>query len=511
MKLATIDVGSNSIHLLVVDVDTEGHIVPVDRERDMVRLGARSLNRREIPPAGGQAALRSFRRLVELSRKLGAERIVATGTSALRESRNSDEFVERALRETGVRIEILSGEEEARLVALAVNHAVRLGDAKTLILDVGGGSTEFAITRRGEPLLLKSVRLGAVRLTESFLRHDPPSPRDIERLEETIRDGLARTRRAIARVGFDRAVGTAGTVLALARLSEQLGNSPPGVLTARAAKEIRDTLASMPLKQRRQLPGMNPKRADILVAGSVLVERILDGFQIEKLETCDWGLREGVLLHLLRGKLVGEAAERRTLRKRSVLGLAKRFQYDAIHSRQVAHLAKKLFDATTELHRLDSAHREILEYAAVLHDIGYFVSEVEHHKHSYYLVVNSELPGFTRNEVAVIANVARYHRKSTPKDRHPNFQALDVEEREVVRRLGAILKLADALDRSHACAISNLDVSVGSSIAELRVTTRGPIDLERLASRQKSDLFLEVFGRSVRLREVSSTEPARAS
>src|SRR5262249_23098517 len=193
---------------------------------------------------------------------------------------------------------------------------------------------------------------------------------------------------------------------------------------------LRERLAALSVEEVSQLPGVNPKRADILFAGAFLVERILELFEIAKLETCDWGLREGVLLHLLRGTLVGEVAERRTLRRRRVLGLAARCQYDAVHSRQVAHLAKKLFDATATLHNLDASHKEILEYAAVLHDIGYFVSEIDHHKHTQYLVSHSELAGFTRNEVAIIANVARYHRKSLPRDRHIGFAALALEEPE---------------------------------------------------------------------------------
>ncbi|MBI1853315.1 MAG: Ppx/GppA family phosphatase [Planctomycetes bacterium] len=502
MRLATIDVGSNSIHLLVVDVEKDGKIVPVDRERDMVRLGAHSLTRGSITEAASQIALRSFRRLVELARHLEAERVVATGTSALRESRNRDEFVERALRETGVRIEILSGQEEARLVALAVNHAMRLGTTRTLIVDVGGGSTEFAITKGREPLLLRSVKLGAVRLTDACIRSDPPSPRDVARLDEQIRDGLARTRRAVANVGYERAVATSGTALALARLVARFSKSASSPLTLDAVRIVRERLALLSVKESRRLPGVNPRRADILFAGAMLVERILELFAIEKLETCDWGLREGVLLHLLRDTLVGEAAERRTLRRRSVLGLARRYQYDAVHSRQVAHLAKKLFDATAVLHGLGAAHREILEHAAVLHDIGYFVSDVDHHKHTQYLVAHSELQGFTRNEVAVIANVARYHRKSLPRDRHPGFTALGMEEREIVRKLAAILRLADALDRSHACAIADVEVSIGPQVAEVRARSRGSIELERLATRHKSDLFERVFGRRVRLRDL---------
>jgi exopolyphosphatase / guanosine-5'-triphosphate,3'-diphosphate pyrophosphatase len=502
MKLATIDVGSNSIHLLVADVDDAGTIVPIDRERDMVRLGASALTRGAIGEAAGQVARRSFRRLVDLARNLGAERIVATGTSALREARNRDEFVERALRETGVHIEILSGEEEARLVAIAVNHAVKLGTARGLVIDVGGGSTEFAITRSSEPLLLRSVKLGALRLTQSCVRSDPPSSRDVDRLEERIRDGLAHTRRAVRRIGFDRAVGTSGTALALARLAERTSNGTAAAIELPSLRALREKLGSLTVEEVRQLPGVNPKRADILFAGAFLVERILELFEIQKLETCDWGLREGVLLHLLRGTLVGEVAERRTLRRRSVLGLARRCQYDAVHSRQVAHLAKKLFDATATLHNLDASHKEILEHAAVLHDIGYFVSEIDHHKHTQYLVIHSELAGFTRNEVAMIANVARYHRKSLPRDRHLGFAALDLEEREVVRKLGALLRLADALDRSHACAIADLELSVGRRLAELRVRTRGAIELERLAVRRKSDFFEDVFGLGVRLRGV---------
>src|SRR5581483_2632058 len=343
-----------------------------------------------------------------------ASHLIATATSAVRESDNRDEFIERVKQATGIRVELLSSTEEARLIALAVNHIFQLRNEVALIVDIGGGSTEFAITRQGEPLLLRSNKLGAVRLTDGFINHDPPSKSEIQKLRKHIRDQMVHTAREVKNIGFQRAVGTSGTIMALAAMAtRQYQRADTGRLTLRALKRLNVDLISANLRQRRLMLTDNPQRADIIIAGGLLLEEIMSACRIDELESCDWALREGVLLNFLethsliklngtRGRIPFES-QMNHVRSRSVLALARRFGYEALHAHHIAFLATRLFDETDKIHKLGNQEKEWLEAAALLHDIGYFVSHAGHHRHSMYLIRSAGLLGFSSSEVVIIA------------------------------------------------------------------------------------------------------------
>ena len=512
VRIATIDIGSNSIHLLIVDVDDEGHFRPIDTEREMVRLGEKGLTVRHLAPEAVERALGALRRFAELARAHDCRTVIATATSAVRESDNGERFLRRVRRETGIRVDMLTGAEEARLIARAVNYGRDLGDERTLGIDIGGGSTEFWITRGGEMLYLTSVRLGAVRLTDGFVRRDPMSERDLDRLKGYVIGTLARTAREVASVGFDRVVVTSGTAITLAEVaaarargarakaSAALAETEGVELGAAALGRLAKLLAKLPMAERLRIPALPPERADILPAGAVLLHTYFEELGIRRAETCDWALREGVLVDYLEKRFAPSSRATRAdelelgdVRRRAVLALSRRYDDDATHARHTTRLSVSLFDQLADLHGLGAAERELLQAAAYLHDIGYAVSHTKHNEHGQYLVTNSELLGFSAKELAVVGNVIRYHGGRRPKRKHTEFARLRPEDRRIARRLSALLTVADALDRSGRGAITEVGVARRNGNVEFGLTAPGGCELELWDARRKAPVFERVF------------------
>lgn len=518
MRLATIDVGSNSVHLLIVEVDEHGQFRPIDREREMVRLGAHGLTTGRLAPDAVRRALAALTHFAELARVHKCERVLATATSAVREADNGESFLRRVKRQTGIDVEILPGPEEARLIALAVNHVRHLGDRRALGIDIGGGSTEFWITESGRNRLLVSNRVGSVRLTESFVKRDPPGKTDVKRLRAAIAGALARTAREVAEVGFDEVVLTSGTAITLAEMAHAARHGdvdpaklpPPDTegleLTSEDLGRLAKLVARLPLSERKRVPGLPPERADIIVAGAVLLDTIYETLGIERAQTCDWALREGVLVNFLRTRFEAartpapsreDGLELGDIRRRSVLTLARRYDFDPGHAIHTATLAKSIFDQTVSLHGLDREARELLEAAAVLHDIGYAVSHTAHNEHAQYLIMNSEMLGFSSREQSIIGSVARYHQRSRPRKSHPEYGRLRPGDRKIVKRLAAILRIADALDRGSRAAVAGVDADIDARRACFRIRAAADCRLEVWAAEKKARLFERAFEREV--------------
>ncbi|HQR38486.1 MAG TPA: Ppx/GppA phosphatase family protein [Blastocatellia bacterium] len=527
MKLATIDIGSNSIHLLIVEVDQDGHFRPIDREREMVRLGSHGLTVGHLAPDAVERALAALARYADLARAHGCERIIATATSAVREADNGDKFVRRVKRRTGIEVDILSGIEEARLISRSVSSVRDLGDVPTLGIDIGGGSTEFWVLERGETRYLVSNRLGSVRLTDGFVHDDPLSQRDRERLRGYIIGTLARTRREIEEVGFERVILTSGTALTLAQMGYESERAPgtteplppedtQGIeLTADCLRRITKQITRMPVKERRRMPGLPPERADIIVAGALLLDTIYSELGIERAVTCDWALREGILVDFLERThpqvvssrdTAGSPLEMGEIRRRSILALAKRCEYDASHAMQTTRLAKSIFDQTRQLHGYGRNERELLEVAAVLHDIGYTISHAFHNRHAQYLILNSELVGFSARELAIVGNVVRYHGGRGPKKKDEGYARLRPDDRRMVRRLTAILTVADALDRSSRATVRTVDVQQRNSRVRFHVSSESDCHLELWDARRKAGLFERAFRVRTEFVEASTDE-----
>jgi exopolyphosphatase/guanosine-5'-triphosphate,3'-diphosphate pyrophosphatase len=514
MKLAAIDIGSNSIHLVIAQANQGQNLEIIDREKEMVRLGAGTLRLHRLSEDTIDRAicvLRRYRKMAEANR---VDVSLTTATAAVRESDNADEFIERVRREVGLDVQLLPGVEEARLIALAVSQVTDMGARRALIVDVGGGSTEFIVTRGGQPELLLSVRLGAVRLTEKFITTDPISHEERERLVASIRADLVRAVREISDVGYDFVIGTSGTVLNLtdAIVREEMDGKVEGfesfgqTITLDQLRRFNCRLAQMTVRERSRIPGIEPARADIIVAGGLLLETIMAEIGANSITSCDWSLREGIILDYLHKHAYRGAKMDADVRTRSVMSVARRYDYDAPHSQLVARLATRIFDDTCELHGMGRDERKLLEYAALLHDIGYHIAHNNHHRHALYLIKNSEMPGFTGNELAVMATVVRYHRGSMPqrlrdarsRREHEDLLALDRTHRRVALQLAAILQVADGLDRSHRQLIEDVRCEVSDGCATFHIKSTGECDLEIWSAERKAIWFSRLFRVQVR-------------
>ncbi|MCW5891314.1 MAG: Ppx/GppA family phosphatase [bacterium] len=504
MRLAAIDLGTNSVHMVIADVTPDGRIVVVDRVKEMVRLGRKAFTTGRLAPETMTLASKALRTFGRLARARKVQRLRTVATSAVREARNGAAFVARLRRETGMPIKVISGLEEARLIFQAARHAIGLEGGPHLLVDVGGGSVELSLAYDGKPLWLESLPLGVARLTDTFLTKDPPSAGQVQRLERHLAHEMGALERA-KRAGAVQAVGTSGTIntlvaMALAARGEESARLHGAHATADEIARIRRRVLQVSAADRTELPGMDQKRIDLMPAAVVLVDTILQRAGGPDLVACSWALREGVLLDL-----AGVGGQTRTgttgVRRRSVEALAHRWVGADVHGRHVAVLARQLFDALAGDLGLPIESREMLEYAALLHDVGRAVEHDRHQRHTYYIVKNSELLGFSPVEIEMLAQVARGHRKQPPRLSDPEVEVLPPARRRIVRGLAALLRVADALDRTHQGVISSLDVSRSEGRLVIRVDAGAErAELELWAAERRTDLLGRLLDRPVLLR-----------
>lgn len=509
--LAAIDAGSNSIKLLVARTGDGDHLDVLAREKVMVRLGHDTLQTGRLSEEALEAGVACLERFAALARAAGAERILCAATCAVREAENAAELALRVKRRADLDLEVISGEEEARLITRAVRSDFPASADPLLVIDIGGGSTEVILSSGGSSTpIIESLELGAVRLTERYVKTDPVSKAALADLRDEIERRVRRLEKAIRARGFATAVGTSGTIVALAQLAAARKGRPFGattghlVLERKALDAIVQDLCRTTLREKARIPGLDQKRADILTAGAVLLQVLMERFRIRKLVASDRSLREGLVLDALdRARSVsGEAPAAETardVRRESIHRLGRRAHLERPHAEKTRDLSLLLFDKTHALHQLAGREREWLEHAAFLHDAGTAIGYRAHHKHTEYLIAHAELKGFSAVEISVIAQVARYHRKAGPKRSHEAFARLDPFLAPIVEKLSAILRLADALDRSHRQVVTNVEVSVRRRRIVLALDVDGSPDLELWAAEKKSDLFESVFGRSVEI------------
>jgi exopolyphosphatase/guanosine-5'-triphosphate,3'-diphosphate pyrophosphatase len=504
MRLAAIDVGSNSVHMIIADVAPEGHLEVVDRVKEMVRLGRRSFTTGRLTEESMDMAVHAlahFRRLADV-RRVGRMRAVAT--SAVREAHNRAEFIKRIKRETGIAVEVISGADEAKLIFVAARHALGLEGGPHLLLDVGGGSAELVLVKDGRPLWMRSVKLGAARLTEHFLTDDPPTVAQRRRLEKHLEAEIGELMQTAKHAKVVRVIGTSGTIntmVAMARASrgEELGRLHGAIASAAEVTHLSRQLLEANAAMRSDLPGIDAKRADQMAAAGMLADFVLRRSGAPELVACTWAIREGLLLGLARAT---DARGSQEARRRSINALAARFSGANQHGRQVANLALKLFDATALVLGLPENGRELLEYSALLHDIGHAIDHDRHNRHSYYLIKNAELLGFDPLEIEVIALAARGHRKQGAQLESPELRSLSAPKRRLVRGLAAILRVADALDRSHFGVVKKIDVTYSPGRLEIEVgSAREKADLELWTCERRTDLLAKLLDRRVILQQ----------
>jgi len=514
MRLAAIDVGTNSIHMIVCRIRPDLSFEVIDREKDMIRLGAGGLEGRELPPATAAAAMQTLAKFRRLAESHGVDEIIAAATSAVREATNGGDFLAAVRRDIGIHVKAISGTEEARLIHLAAAYAVDLGRRAAVVIDIGGGSTEITLGTAHRLQLGRSFKLGAIRLTEKFATTDPLSGRDERRLTHHIARETAGFLRVVRRRGFNRVIGTSGTILSLGQLTldeqtdDDLHHTP---VKAHDIGRLRQRLASMTLEDRLHLPGLDPRRADLIVAGAVLLDMLLTGLAADEITLCDFALREGLILDYVQknAKHIRTIDRYPDVRRRSVMELAERCGMPMAHGQQVARLALALFDGTRSVHHYGARERDWLEYAALLHDIGTHISYERHHKHSYYLIKNGDLRGFDPGEVEIIALAARYHRQAEPKKSHDGFGSLSREHRRVVKLLGACVRLAEGLDRSDAQVVSGVKIRAGRSGLMIYLRSRGDASLELWAAHRHATALAEFLGQDIQF-DLSGAKPAAA-
>jgi exopolyphosphatase/guanosine-5'-triphosphate,3'-diphosphate pyrophosphatase len=507
MKIAAIDIGTNSIHMIIVRIGSDLSFEVIDREKDMVRLGASGLEGGELSPAAMAVGLQTLAKFRRLAESHGVDEVIAAATSAVRESSNGGDFIAEVHRATGIRVRVISGTEEARLIHLAAAYATGIGARTGVVIDIGGGSVEITAGTSARMQVGRSFKLGVIRLTEKFVTTDPLAARDERRMIKAIRKDTRGFLTQLRRKGFDRVIGTSGTIQMLGQLAA--GRVQPGDIrnlrvSARALQRVRQALTQRTLDDRLKMPGLDPRRADLAVAGAVLLDTLLAELRAPHLSLCDFALREGLVLdYARRNRAQIQRADRYPdVRRRSVISLAERCQYIAPHAQQVARLSLQLFDQLRDEHGLGAQAREWLEYAAYLHDIGVHISYERHHKHSYYLIKNGDLRGFEPSEIEIIALVARYHRQNLPKKSHDGFRTLDRTARRTVKLLAALLRLSEGLERSHAQVITALRVrrpapGATPQAVHIRLRAAGDAELEQWAAQRHVTALAEWLGRPV--------------
>ncbi|MBE9178795.1 Ppx/GppA family phosphatase [Oculatella sp. LEGE 06141] len=507
--LAAIDVGTNSIHMVVVQIEpTLPSFTIIAKEKATVRLGDRDKKTGQLTPDAIERAIEALKRCQEIAHSLNAEDIVAVATSAVRESPNGHTFLQQVEDELGLSINLISGQEEARRIYLGVLSGMEFSNQPHVMIDIGGGSTELILGDGHEPRTLSSTKVGAVRLSSEFVTTDPISNSEFNYLKAYVRGMLERPTeelQAHLQPGEQpQLVGTSGTIETLASIHarETLGFVPTPLhgyeLSLKDLRDIIGRLRKLNCADRQAIPGMSDRRSEIIVAGAIILQEAMDLLGIETLTICERSLREGVVVDwmLTHGLIEDRLRYQGSVRERSVIRTAQKYQIDLEHAERVAKFAVNLFDQIQgSLHEWDDEERELLWAAAILHNAGHFVSHSSHHKHSYYLIRNGELLGYNEIEVETIANLARYHRKSSPKKKHDSYRNINSKKhRRVVDQLSCLLRLAVALDRRQIGAIAEVtcDYHADTKEMHLRLQATHPEDdcaLELWSLDQKKDCF----------------------
>lgn len=506
-RLAAIDIGTNSFHAAIVEIKADGSYVTLDTHKEMVKLGD-DVAHHFISNETMERAVAAMKYIHVLCKNREVETILAYATSAIRESKNGGDFIQRVIDETGIKIQVIPGEREAELIGIAVQHAISIDEKEpVLVVDIGGGSVEFIICTQSKQLFKTSLKIGSSRCTSQFIHSDPISKSNLEELTKHLSQEIKPVLKAVEFHKPVALVGSSGTMESIAGLiSFRINGSLPVNLNQFSySKKDFDNFAKDFLKlnqsQRYALDGLEQKRADIILPGIVLTRLILEKTGLSLIKTSTFALREGMILdHIQSNKkqftILDEFPD---IRQRSIHLLLTKCNWHEKHSRQVARLALKLFDELKPFHQLNEHDRELLEYACHLHDIGYHISHKSHHLHAMYLIQNADLRGFDYNEICILAHVARYHRRSTPKKRHNEYMAFSKEIRKKIKQLSAFLRVADGLDRSHFQTVIDLQTVVTDNRIILQLQSKSDPQVEIWGALRKAELFEKLFHRELEI------------
>ena len=492
--LAAIDVGSNAIRLLIGNVDGDRKITIVENLRDPVRLGQDVFTKGPISEETIDRATEAFVRFKESIEQHGVKWTKAVATSATREAINKELFVDRVSQASGIEIEVIGTEEEARLIHLAVAEKVSLKNKMAMLVDIGGGSAEITLVSDGHIIATESFKMGAVRLLQ-VLEEKKHGERHFNQLVREYVDATQkRIKKEIGSKKIDICVGTGGNIESLGELRKELfGKDKNSVISADELDMLVKKLQGMTFEERIQDLRLRPDRADVIVPASIVLQKISRQAGVDEVLVPNVGLKDGLLIDMVQ-ELYGEKKHlHREQVMTSAMQLGRKYLFDEQHGTETARFAIRLFDETKSLHNLNLEYRLLLEVAALLHDIGTFVNVTDHHKHTQYLLMATPVIGLTESQMAIVANVARYHRKSMPKPQHEAYVLLSSKERVVVTKLAALLRLADAMDNEHASKVEDFEVEYKKPKFIMRLKGEGDLLLERWALMKKSAMFEEVF------------------
>ncbi len=497
-RYAAIDIGSNSVRMEAAEVLPGAPTRILAADREVTRLGTSVFSTGSVSADAMTFVCQVLARMAETYRKFDVHGVRAVATAAIRDASNQAEFIERASEAVGTRIEVISGSEEARLIHLGVQTRWPHPGKRLLMIDVGGGSAEIILSENGALQEGVSRPLGAVRLSEVFLKSDPPAEVELLRMEEFIEEKLQAALKRITTFGFDRTVATsssaAAVVCAINRIPRARREEADHLrATTNQIRKFYSEVSHKTLVQRKKIAGIGPRRAELIVAGAAVFLKVLEAFQSPALYYSTAGVRDGIIADLA-ARGVGRERSRLTREQlRAVEALSRKFGVTTKHGRKVAEIAHVVFECLQPMHKLAPNDGKILEAAAYLHDTGHYISDTGHHKHSEYLVVNSDLPGFTDEERLLIAQLCRYHRKAVPNTRHTQFQKLAAEGKRTVTALMPILRLADALDTNREQRIEDVHCHLGPSGLIVVVRTSAKADLELWAAERTGELFRQVY------------------
>ncbi len=502
--IAFIDIGTNSVRLLVVRIHPNHSYTVLTQLKHTVRLGEGEFDDHCLQPPAIDRGVLVCQQFATLARASGAEEIIAVATAATREAKNQRDFLDRLRQEAQLDVRVVSGLEEARLIYLGVASGVHLENKQALFVDIGGGSTEIIVGDQYDHCYLNSLKLGAIRLTAEQLPggDGPVSTQAYERLRRYVHHNMVHMLRELRGYPIDLAIGSSGTIENLAEVAARMylkrERQPDDVLSRVHLQQLLPVLCSLSLEERRKVPGLNAARADIIIAGAVILQTLMEAVGVRSVRVTDRGLRDGLLVDYLVRQAHAPLIEEASVRKRSVLQFGRACQFNESHARLTAQLALSLFDSgrAAGLHRLGDWERELLEYAALLHHIGAFVTFSNYQAHTYYLIRNAELLGFDQTEIAMMATAALYHRKSLPRKKHPEYAALNKRSQQIVRRLSALLRLAECLDRSQAGHVSDACFeAISSKRVRLNLQATQDCHIEVWGVEKHLDAFEKVFER----------------
>lgn len=495
MNLAAIDIGTNSIHMIIVKLQPESRFDILMQEKSMVKLGAGVFANNELSPKALDTGVETIKRYVQLADQYGVDDIIVNATSASREAKNGREFLDRLIHEAGISPRLISGKEESRLIFRAVKKAISIRKEKVLVLDIGGGSTEAVVGDENRVYFGNSMKLGVLRLLDRVGHQDPLSMKEEKALKNHIQQAASKIMGKALDAGFEKVVGTSGTIRSLAEAClEKSQNPSPESVNAEEIHlndliKLRDKLLTANPETRAAIPGISSNRADAIHLGAILLVALLEQAKTDKITISDASLREGMILQYIeKHKLqIGEEAQGKNLKEKSCFWLANRFETELDAKKHISGLALQLFDQLKHLHQAGDMERSLLYHASLIFDVGLYVKFQDYHKHSRYLINNSQLRGFTNEEVLLLGHLARYHRKKGPKKKHKKFKKLGSLQRKQIKLLAGILRIAIGLDKTKNQWVQTVYCLPEATKIQIQVFAEENIALELWEAQRFSD------------------------